>query len=125
MEPIIISLLTPDSSKCCLWVIQNLMSSKSQQRILSRNMKKFYNKFSSIYKKTKQQISVNKYVEEKDMIFLSKPYFLNYLEQQKHTILERLSFKDVDHLSEQLCNHKDEINYLYDQIQIFKNYCIY
>ena len=58
------------------------------------------------------QIIVDKYVEEQDITPLAKPYFLNYLEQHQHPILDRISFKDVEHLSEQLCNHKDEINYL-------------
>lgn len=115
MDPLLISLLTPDSSKCCLWVTQNLMSSKSEPLVLNKNMKDFFYTFSSIYRKTKQQLIVNKYVQERDITPLAKPYFLNYLEQQKHPILDRISFRDVEHLSEQLCNHKDEINNLYEE----------
>lgn len=115
MDPLLISLLTSDSSKCCLWVTHNLMSSKSEPLLLNKNMKKFFNTFSSIYRKIKQKLIIDKYVQEQDIIPLNKPYFLIYLEQQKHPILKRLSYSGVDHLSEQLCNHKNEINYLYEQ----------
>ena len=114
MDPSLVSLLIPDSTKCCLWVHQHLIQTNSKKLVLNDNIHTFFKKFSSIYQKHQRELVVSKYTRELEIIPSRKPYFLDYLESKNHEFLNSLSYNNIDHLSEQLCNQRDKVNYLFD-----------
>ena len=114
MNPSLITLLTPDSIKCCLWVHQHLIETTSKKLLLNNNIHTFFKKFSSIYQKHQRELVVSKYIRELEIVPSTKPYFLDYLESKNHEFLNSLFYNNIDHLSEQLCNQKDQLNYLFE-----------